>query len=523
MEPVDLAGALSDGPHPTNVPDAEAVRAAAAALTAVTVTGLTVPINPISAGEVDATLLPLAAWLGRQCAGGGRRLLVGVTGAGGAGKSVACEVLAACLRALPGTGGVAVLGVDAFHRPNDYLLAHEVELPTGERATLKTIKGTPPTMDCAALLRTLRSLRDDTDGRQQLPYYDRKAHDPRPNGATVGPETAVVLVEGIHLLHAEGAWAELRSVLHCCIHLDTPSLECRRRLIERKAAPGAGRTVAEATAHYELVDRRNLRAHQLARSSADLVLELQPGSFIVKSAAAGLGDGPRLSLPPPTPAVFVVPGSAEAQERARRIADAACTWQRGAASVASAEGDSCAQQAVADGRCAALALCGTLNGSSWAAVGDGALPPDTLLFVNAIGEEVCALTSDHRRVFGRADVLFTDGEGLAALLCGEGGDSQIDGEASDAALLLLLRRLAGDACPVLGFAASAGCGVLAHGRSWIVRAESSGDAPDYHALHEAIGGAWLCALLQGAEPALALRRALEAALGGDTAVCEEVK
>ena len=86
----------------------------------------------------------------------------------------------------------------------------EVELPTGERATLKTIKGTPPTMDCAALLRTLRSLRDDTDGTQQLPYYDRQAHDPRPNGAIVGPETAVILVEGIHLLHAEGEWAELR-------------------------------------------------------------------------------------------------------------------------------------------------------------------------------------------------------------------------------------------------------------------------------------------------------------------------
>ena len=71
MEPVDLAGALSDGPHPTDdVAAAEAVRAAAAALTAVTVTGLTVPINPISAAEVDTTLLPLAAWLGRQCAGG---------------------------------------------------------------------------------------------------------------------------------------------------------------------------------------------------------------------------------------------------------------------------------------------------------------------------------------------------------------------------------------------------------------------------------------------------------------------
>lgn len=279
----------------------------------VRVTGLTVPINRISAEDVENTLLPLVLWLAKHCVGR-RRVMVGVTGAGGAGKSVACEVLAECLRALPadcfgtpgssdggsvqepemeedeepapiGKHGVVVLGVDAFHFPNAHLLETEATLPSGQRAALKAVKGTPPTMDVAGLIRTLQMLLEG--GYVQLPYYDRQAHDPRPSGPIATPETRLVLVEGIHLLHADGQWAEVGELLDCCIHLDTSSIECRRRLIERKSAPGAGRSIAQATAHYELVDRQNLRAHQLSRGLADLVLQLRPGTFDLLSATIG--------------------------------------------------------------------------------------------------------------------------------------------------------------------------------------------------------------------------------------------
>lgn len=280
-------------------------------LNEVRVTGLTVPINRISAEDVENTLLPLVLWLAKLCVGR-RRVLVGVTGAGGSGKSVTCEVLAECLRALPvncfgesdseeddeerglevqdesapiGQYGVAVLGVDAFHFPNAYLMETEATLHSGQRAALKAVKGTPPTMDIVGLKTTLQLLLDG--GGAQLPYYDRQAHDPRPNGPIVTPDTRLVIVEGIHLLHGEGQWAELRGLLDCCIHLDTSSMECRRRLIERKSAPGAGRSVAQATAHYELVDRQNLRAHQFSRGLADIVLQLRPGTFDLLSATRG--------------------------------------------------------------------------------------------------------------------------------------------------------------------------------------------------------------------------------------------
>ncbi len=295
------------------------VHAATTNLNEVRVTGLTVDVNRITAEDVENTLLPLALWLAKQCVGR-RRVIVGVTGAGGAGKSVACEVLAECLRALPtdcfadldsddgsgggsgdsgelavedhdepapiGPEGVVVLGVDAFHFPNAYLLETEAMLHSGQRSSLKAVKGTPATIDVVGLARTLRRL---LEGEVvQFPYYDRHAHDPRPAGPTATPATRLVIVEGIHLLHAEGQWADLRGLLSCCIHLDTSSIECRRRLIERKSAPGAGRSVAEATAHYELVDRQNLRAHQLSRGLADLVLQLRPGTFEMLSAAQGL-------------------------------------------------------------------------------------------------------------------------------------------------------------------------------------------------------------------------------------------
>lgn len=300
------------------------VHAAATNINEVSVTGLTVDVNTVTAEDVENTLLPLALWLAKQCVGR-RRVLIGVTGPGGAGKSVASEVLAECLRALPadcfgdpdsdgdsdsdsggggggghhdaemeyhdapvpiGQEGVVVLGVDAFHFPNAYLLETEAMLYSGQRASLKAVKGTPGTMDIVGLERTLHLLLEG--GRVQLPYYDRHAHDPRPSGPTATPTTRLVIVEGIHLLHAEGRWAKLRGLLSCCIHLDTNSIECRRRLIERKSAPGAGRSVAEATTHYELVDRQNLRAHQLSRGLADLVLQFRPGTFEMLSAAQGL-------------------------------------------------------------------------------------------------------------------------------------------------------------------------------------------------------------------------------------------
>ena len=280
----------------------------------VSVTGLTISVNHISVEEVENTLLPLALWLAKQCVSR-RRVLVGVTGPGGAGKSVACEVLAQCLRALPadcfgdpdsedfdedgeaemeeddgpatiGQNGVVVVGVDAFHYPNAQLLETSATLHSGQVAPLKAVKGTPPTMDVAGLVQALHLLSDDR-GTTRLPYYDRQAHDPRPAGPLVTPEARLVIVEGIHLLHTEGQWAELRGLLTCCIHLDTSSTECRKRLIERKSAPGAGRSVAEATAHYELVDRQNLRAHQFSRGLADLVVQLRPGTFEVLSATKG--------------------------------------------------------------------------------------------------------------------------------------------------------------------------------------------------------------------------------------------
>jgi pantothenate kinase len=242
------------------------VHAATASLSEVGVTGLTVPISPIDAEDVENTLLPLALWLAQQCAGR-QRVLVGVTGAGGAGKSVACEVLAACLRALPvdcygdpepddsdsdeeeeddeedeeepppiGNYGVVVLGVDAFHYPNAYLLENEATLHSGQRASLKAMKGTPPTMDIAGLRQTLETLLEG-GGTQQLPYYDRQAHDPRPTGSIVMPETRLVLVEGIHLLHAEGAWAELRPV-----RKNAPSFEPFYAKNDRVTKTGAGQT-----------------------------------------------------------------------------------------------------------------------------------------------------------------------------------------------------------------------------------------------------------------------------------------
>eukprot|EP01052_Picozoa_sp_SAG31_P025561 SAG31_NODE_2247_length_6094_cov_6.426522_5_plen_140_part_00 len=131
------------------------------------------------------------------------RLLVGVTGGGGAGKSTLAHVLAHCLRALPPAcfaasspanvvPAVHVLGVDGYHLSSAELRA----------ANLQSVKGTPPTIHAAALLADLRRLGEPVDsGVVRLPQYSRELHEPiaaaGPSVATADP--AVVLVEGVHL------------------------------------------------------------------------------------------------------------------------------------------------------------------------------------------------------------------------------------------------------------------------------------------------------------------------------------
>lgn len=162
-----------------------------------------------------------------------RRLLLGISGGPGSGKSTFAARLASQL-ADAGVA-VAVVPMDGFHLP-DAVLA--------ERG-LAEVKGAPTTFDRVGFERLLVRLRD-TSSTVTVPVYSREAHAVVPDALSVGPEVQIVLVEGNYL----GYWSAVRGLLDEIWRLDVPWEVARERLIARRIATGR-----DPEAAREWVDR----------------------------------------------------------------------------------------------------------------------------------------------------------------------------------------------------------------------------------------------------------------------------
>jgi len=107
--------------------------------------------------QVKRFYLPLAETLGSRLATTGR-LMVGVAGPPGSGKSAFAALLGAALNALSGGTVAMVVGLDGWHYPNAYLESHFVERD-GMRLPLRKFKGSPPSFNAQAALDCLREIR----------------------------------------------------------------------------------------------------------------------------------------------------------------------------------------------------------------------------------------------------------------------------------------------------------------------------------------------------------------------------
>jgi pantothenate kinase len=196
---------------------------------------------------------------------GERRVLIGVTGSPGAGKSTLVEALAAALRPDPPAGlnrdeWVAHVPMDGFH------LA-DVEL---HRLGRSSRKGAPDTFDVHGYLSLLRRLRADGPSVVYAPAFERDLEQPLAGAIPVAPTARLVLTEGNYLLLDADPWPgiadELDEVWYCALDDETR----RARLVARHVAFGknpiiAGRWVDD-------VDERNAGLINASQSRADLIV-----------------------------------------------------------------------------------------------------------------------------------------------------------------------------------------------------------------------------------------------------------
>lgn len=208
----------------------------------------------------------------------GQRVIIGIVGAPGSGKTTLAEQLVLALCAAPVDWAVPSEGADAArpwigshvaHVPMDGYHLADVELRRLGRANRK---GAPDTFDAAgytALLRRIRRAEDDV----WAPAFDRELEQPVAGSIPVLRATRVVVTEGNYLLLDDPVWAAAREQLDETWYCDLDDDVRLQRLVARHVR--FGKTPEQALAWATGSDEYNADLVRSGRERADLLVTEQ--------------------------------------------------------------------------------------------------------------------------------------------------------------------------------------------------------------------------------------------------------
>jgi pantothenate kinase len=180
------------------------------------------------------------------------RLMVAVAGPPGSGKTAFATMLVAVINAETGANEAALVGLDGWHYPNDYLATHSVERD-GKRIALQSVKGAPETFDAASAYGCLSAIR--RGGQVSFPVYSRRLHEPVPAGGTIESSHRIVVVEGNYLLLDEDPWNRFRQLFDARVFISATLETLIDGLRERHLR--GGKTVAATERNIREVDLPN--------------------------------------------------------------------------------------------------------------------------------------------------------------------------------------------------------------------------------------------------------------------------
>lgn len=192
----------------------------------------------------------------------GTRVLIGIIGAPGAGKSTLSAAVLAHLADGPAPLAAALVAMDGYHLAQHVL----------DAAGLAETKGAPNTFDAAGYVALLQRIAGrPTDEVIYAPEFRRALEEPIAGAVPVGPDIEVVLTEGNYLLSDEPPWHRVGELLTEAWYLDVPEELRIERLVSRHIAFGRTPEVSLERATTG-TDGRNARYVAATRPRADLLI-----------------------------------------------------------------------------------------------------------------------------------------------------------------------------------------------------------------------------------------------------------
>ena len=191
----------------------------------------------------------------RALVSGGRRAVLGITGAPAAGKTTLAEELVAALGA-----GVAHVPMDGFHLADAEL----------SRLGLLDRKGAPETFDALGYAALLRRLVEDEDEIVYAPGFERVIEQPIAGAIPIERAARLIITEGNYLLVDTPRWRTVRPLLAEVWYADLDQDSRMDRLIARHIR--FGKPAPAAVAWARGIDERNAAVIAATRDRADLLI-----------------------------------------------------------------------------------------------------------------------------------------------------------------------------------------------------------------------------------------------------------
>ena len=220
-----------------------------------------------SARAADELFIPLLRRAAKLRDAKGNRVLVMLAAPPGAGKSTLLSFLHALSRSRADLRPVQTIGMDGFHRRQEYLKTH-FAVRDGQEIPLVNIKGAPVTFDLDKLSDRVRAVA--RGGDCPWPVYDRLLHNPVENALTVDGD--IVLLEGNYLLLDEPGWRDLSALADLTVFVRADEDFLRARLIDRRIRTGVDGPAAARFVDYS--DMPNVRLCLQKALPADLTWTL---------------------------------------------------------------------------------------------------------------------------------------------------------------------------------------------------------------------------------------------------------